>query len=141
MPEGTAERITVPVIRIQGNIIETAEHTSKGNQLKWYQDGWWYKADAFGYESLAETRVTRLLKETVWTDYVCYEPVTVDWNGRLYRSCRSQSFLRQGEELLPLEKLYRSVTGFSLAEQLAHMHEVDQRVAHAVEFVENLTNC
>lgn len=139
MPERTVERITIPVIRIQGDSIETSGHTSKGNQLKWYQDGWWYKADAFGYESLAETLVTRLLKETDWTDYVRYEPVTVDWNGRLYRSCRSQNFLRQGEELLPLEKLYRSVTGFSLAEQLSHMHEVDQRVAHAVEFVENLT--
>lgn len=44
--------------------------------------------------------VTRLLQET---EYVCYEPVTVDWNGRLYRGCRSQNFLREGEELLPLD--------------------------------------
>ena len=133
------EKTKVPVIEIQGQTIETAGHTSKGNQLKWYQDGWWYKADAFGYEGLAETMVTRLLRETTWTEYVCYEPVTVDWNGRLYRSCRSRNFLQEGEELLPLEKLYRSVTGFSLAEQLAHIREVDQRIAHTVEFVENLT--
>lgn len=79
------------------------------------------------------------MQETEWTEYVCYEPVTVDWNGRLYRGCRSQNFLREGEELLPLEKLYRSVTGFSLAQELAHIREVDQRIAHTVEFVENLT--
>lgn len=98
-----------------------------------------YWSDAFGYESLAETMVTWLLQKTEWTEYVCYEPVTVDWNGRLYRGCRSQNFLREGEELLPLEKLYRNVTGFSLAQELAHIREVDQRIAHTVEFVENLT--
>ncbi len=41
-----------------------------------------------------------------------YEPVTVSWKGRLYRACRSRNFLREGEELLPLEKLYRSATCF-----------------------------
>lgn len=133
------EKIKVPVIEIGGETIETTGHTSKGNQLKWYQGGWWYKADAFGHESLAETVVTRLLQETDRTGYVRYEPVTVAWRGRLYRGCRSRNFLQEGEELLPLEKLYRSVTGFSLAEQLAHIREVDQRIAHTVKFVENLT--
>lgn len=28
--------------------------TSKGNQIKWYQAGKYYKADSFGYEGLAE---------------------------------------------------------------------------------------
>ena len=133
------DKIKVPVIEIGGKTIETAGHTSKGNQLKWYQDGWWYKADAFGYESLAEITVTRLLQKTDRTGYVCYEPVTVVWRGRQYRGCRSRNFLQEGEELLPLEKLYRSVTGFSLAEQLDHIREVGLRIAHTVEFVENLT--
>lgn len=133
------EKVRVPIIQVEGQTVETAGHTSRGNQLKWFQDGWWYKADAFGYEGLAETMVTRLLRETVWTGYVCYEPVTVMWNGRLYRSCRSRNFLREGEELLPLEKLYRSVTGFSLAEELAHIREVEQRIEHTSAFVENLT--
>ena len=133
------EKRMVPIIEIQTREIETSGHTSKGNQLKWHQDGWWYKADAFGYESLAETIVTRLLQETDLTGYVCYEPVTVSWKGKLYRACRSQNFLREGEELLPLEKLYRSVTGFSLAQDLAHMREVEQKIAHAVQFVETVT--
>ena len=29
---------------------ETLNHTSKGNQLKWKCDGYWYKADHMGYE-------------------------------------------------------------------------------------------
>ncbi|MBD5529969.1 MAG: hypothetical protein HDR02_16455 [Lachnospiraceae bacterium] len=133
------EKMRVPIIQVEGQTVETAGHTSRGNQLKWFQDGWWYKADAFGYEGLAETMVTRLLRETLWTGYVCYEPVTMMWKGRPYRGCRSRNFLQEGEELLPLEKLYRSVTGFSLAEELAHIREVDRRIEHTVAFVENLT--
>ena len=37
-------------------------HTSRGNQLKWQQDGYWYKADQFGYEGVAETVVSLFLK-------------------------------------------------------------------------------
>ena len=60
------EKIKVPIVEVRNQTVETVGHTSKGNQLKWYQDGWWYKADAFGYESLAETLVTRLLQRTQW---------------------------------------------------------------------------
>ena len=35
--------------------------SSKGNQLKFTRDGFWYKADYLGYEGLAETVVSRLL--------------------------------------------------------------------------------
>ena len=43
------------VVEMRKANIETGiGHSSKGNQLKWEQDGWWYKADAFGFESLAE---------------------------------------------------------------------------------------
>ena len=33
---------------------EEARLSSKGNQLKWKKDGYWYKADYTGYEGLAE---------------------------------------------------------------------------------------
>ena len=60
-----------PEITIIGKNIETGEgHSSKGNQLKWEQDGWWYKADAFGYESLAEVVVSRLLAQSNIPDAV-----------------------------------------------------------------------
>ena len=37
--------------------------SSKGNQLKWENDGIWYKADYTGYEGLAEYMVSQLLME------------------------------------------------------------------------------
>ena len=35
--------------------------SSKGNQLKWENEGIWYKADYTGYEGLAEYVISHLL--------------------------------------------------------------------------------
>lgn len=120
--------------------IETgAEHSSKGNQLKWEQDGWWYKADAFGYEGLAEVVVSRLLADSNIENFVTYEPVMIRYKGREFRGCRSRNFRNEGEELIPLERLARSYTGFGLAKQLAHMTDVKERIRYTEELVRNVT--
>ncbi len=41
-----------------------AQTSSKGNQEKWLEGGRWYKLDQFGYEGLAETLVSVLLKRS-----------------------------------------------------------------------------
>ena len=38
--------------------------SSKGNQLKWENDGIWYKADYAGYEGLAEYMISNLLQKS-----------------------------------------------------------------------------
>lgn len=127
-------------IELTTEVIETgASHTSKGNQLKWEQDGWWYKADAFGFESLAEVVVSRLLEKSNITEFVKYEPVMISYKGREYRGCRSRNFRGEKEELIPLERLARSYTGFSLAKQMAHIAEVKERIRYAEELVRNVT--
>lgn len=130
----------IPIIQIeQENILTGNGHSSRGNQLKWEQDGWWYKADALGYEGLAEVVASELLKHSNRGNFVEYEPAVVRYKDRYYRGCRSRNFKREGEELVTLEKLYRIVTGLSLAEELAHIAETGQRIAHTVNFVENVT--
>lgn len=127
-------------IKLTTEVIETgASHTSKGNQLKWEQDGWWYKADAFGFESLAEVVVSQLLEKSNITEYVKYEPVMISYKGREYRGCRSRNFRGEKEEMIPLERLARSYTGFSLAKQMAHIAEVKERIRYAEELVRNVT--
>lgn len=37
--------------------LETADHTSKGDQRKWKIDDIWYKADYMGYESLSNDKI------------------------------------------------------------------------------------
>lgn len=49
--------------------------SSKGNQLKWYDEGIWYKADYTGYEGLAEYMISQLLKKSTLADeeFVLYD--------------------------------------------------------------------
>ena len=86
-------------------------HTSKGNQLKWKQDGYWYKADQFGFEGVAETVVSTFLKKLeVPFAFVSYEQVKIVYEGKEYSGCRSRDFYEenptlQGYILIPLERL------------------------------------
>ena len=41
---------------------EFNRQSSKGNQLKWEKNGFWYKADRTGYEGLSEYVISHLLK-------------------------------------------------------------------------------
>lgn len=43
------------------NIRTNDRQSSKGNQLKWENEGIWYKADYTGYEGLAEYMISNLL--------------------------------------------------------------------------------
>lgn len=114
-------------------------HTSKGNQLKWEQDGYWYKADAFGYESLAEVVCSNLLLHSNLPRPVCYEPVTIIYHGKRYRGCRSKNFKAEEEMLIPIERLCRQYTGMGLAKTLARFADVRERISYTVELVTNIT--
>ena len=114
-------------------------HSSKGKQLKWEQDGWWYKADAFGYESLAEVLISRLLSMSNLTAVVSYEPVMIRYRDKEYRGCRSRNFKNTGEELITLERLSRNYTSFGLAQQLSRIADVKQRIRFTEELVHNVT--
>lgn len=114
-------------------------HSSKGNQMKWYQDGYWYKADQFGYESLAEVVTSRLLKESSVQNAVLYEPVVIRYKGKDYRGCRSENFRKKEEVLVTLERLFRSHTTIGLAKQLSRMPSVKERIKYTEEIVCNIT--
>lgn len=114
-------------------------HSSKGNQMKWQQDHWWYKADAFGYESLAETICSGLLKEILGEEVVRYEPIEIQTGEKIYRGCRSLNFRKEEEEIIPLEKLFRSYTGFGLANMLSRIGDTKEKIRYTVDFVRQVT--
>ena len=115
-------------------------HTSKGDQRKWKVDGIWYKADYMGYEGLAEVLVSSLLgKSSLSYPFVAYQPVQIEYKGQMIRGCVSRDFLKEGEILIPLEKLYRRYTGESLAVKLAGFSKVTERIQYLTEQVEKIT--
>ena len=123
----------------QDNVKDVRVHSSKGNQLKWQQDGWWYKADEFGFESLAEIVTSHLLRKSTVKDSILYEPVCIKYKGKHYRGCRSQNFRGAREEIITLERLVRSYTGTGLAKQLARIRDAKERICFTEEFIRNIT--
>ena len=65
-------------------------HTSKGDQPKWQVKEKWYKADHMGYEALSEIIVSHLLTRSNVHDFVLYQPVVIEYQGRELRGCESE---------------------------------------------------
>lgn len=120
-------------------LYETQGHSSKGNQLKWKQDGYWFKADHMGYEGLAEIIISRLLKLSNVTDYVEYEPARIQYKNKIYNGCKSRNFLPKEEELITVDRLFRQYTGLSLVAELARIPSVKERIIYLVENVKEIT--
>jgi len=76
---------------------------SKGNQIKWYKNGVWYKADYLGYEGLAEHICSALLKASNVKSFVEYEIIVInETEGKdSYLGCKSNNF--------PLTGVFHSV--------------------------------
>jgi len=137
MRKGAVHMNTIEISK--DHIVTGAEYSSLGSQMKWKQDGHWYKADMLGFESLAETVVSHLVKHSNIGQFIEYEPVTIIYGGQQYRGCRSPELQQEKEELISIERLAKSHTSFGLAQMLERIADVRERILYTVELVENLT--
>ena len=117
----------------KNELIETNRKSSKGNQFKWYSDGFWYKADQNGYEGLSECVVSRLLKKTNLEpeQFVSYDPVTISYDGKVFKGCRSRNFLKEDQRLITLQRLYQSTYEYDLAEEIDAISSTEERCRSA----------
>lgn len=115
--------------------------SSKGNQLKWFGDNYWYKADFTGYEGLAEYMVSALLKycNLQSEDYVLYDTEEIMYESARYLGCKSKSFLPEGWQLITLERLFYNFYGESLYKSIYKIENLENRVTFLVEQVERIT--
>lgn len=90
--------------------------SSKGNQLKWKNDGIWYKADYTGYEGLAEYMISHLLQRSSLrpNEFVLYEPEQIKYKSVVYSGVKSDNFLEEGWQLITLERLFKVFFGQNL---------------------------
>lgn len=123
----------------QENILTGVGHSSKGNQMKWKQDGYWYKADQFGYESLAEVVTSRLLELSTIKDVTSYTPTGIVYRDKTYRGCCSRNFRKPEELLVPIERLFKNYTSIGLAKQIGRIADVKERIKYVEEIVCNVT--
>ena len=113
--------------------------SSKGNQWKWNDGNYWYKADQLGYEALTETVVSHLLLQSTIENHVLYEPVVIDYHGKELLGCKSKNFLQPTEELITLERLFRQNAGMSLSKEISYFSDVKKRIEYTVDHVISYT--
>ena len=87
-------------MKFEQNIRTNDRQSSKGNQLKWENEGIWYKADYTGYEGLVEYMISHLLKKSslAENEFVCYDLEEIKY----------------GTVIITLERLFRNFFGESL---------------------------
>lgn len=124
----------------EDDIKDDGRNSSKGNQLKWENNGFWYKADYLGYEGLAEYIVSNLLiKSTLQTDeYVIYEPVNIKYKSVTYTGCKSQDF-SNGHQIITLERLFKNQFGDGLNKGIYSITDHKTRLEFIVQQVERVT--
>lgn len=79
-------------------IVDDSRQSSKGNQLKWENNGIWYKADYAGYEGLSEYVISGLLfySNLQPSEYVIYQTEEIKYKNNKYLACKSDNFLPEG---------------------------------------------
>ncbi len=116
--------------------------SSKGNQLKWNNNGIWYKADYTGYEGLAEYMISHLLlKSSLRQDeFVLYEPEQIRYKDTVYSGVKSNDFLEKDWQLITLERLFKTFFGQNLYQSIFRISDPEKRLIFLVEQVERVTN-
>lgn len=120
---------------------DTERHSSKGNQLKWNQENFWYKADYIGYEGLAEYMVSHLLQYSPLTEsqFVLYDTEMIQVNHKTFLGCKSENFLPDGWQLLTLERLFHTFHGTSLYQAIFQYRDVEDRAQFLVNQIVQMT--
>ncbi|MBQ7839107.1 MAG: hypothetical protein IJ390_01245 [Lachnospiraceae bacterium] len=115
--------------------------SSKGNQLKWENNGIWYKADYTGYEGLAEYMISHLLKKSTLPEgeFILYDLEKIRYKASVYTGVKSKNFLQPGWQLITLERLFKNFFGESLYRSIYRIAESENRLRFLVNQVERMT--
>ena len=114
-----------------------SEHGSKGQQEKYYRNGYWYKLDSRYNEGRIEHIVSVILKHSNITDFVFYNTCKVNNKN----ACRSKTFLSKNEIFLTLETILCDVYGLSSADNYVYaITNVKDRFDCLVDAVKKYTN-
>ena len=109
--------------------------SSKGNQLKWFDGTYWYKADYTGYEGLAEHVCSEILKRSTLepSEYVLYDTEQIRYKSQTMLGCRSANMLPRGWQLITLERLIKQRSGFSIGARIYALPTVEERIQYLVK--------
>jgi len=115
--------------------------SSKGNQLKWKNNGIWYKADYTGYEGLAEYMISHLLLTSTLslTEYALYDLEQIKYKSTVYNGVRSVDFVKDDWQIITLERLFQTMFHESLYRLVFRIAEPEERLRFLVNQVVRVT--
>ncbi len=122
-------------------IVTQNRKSSKGNQLKWYDGQWWYKADYAGYEGLTEYVISQLLKKSSLdkTEFVDYELEEIKYKSQIFLGCKSKNLLSENSQMITLERLFQNHTSVGLNKSIFSIQNHTDRLKYLVEQTERMT--
>lgn len=115
--------------------------SSKGNQLKWKNNGIWYKSDYTGYEGLAEYVISHLLQKSTlgMEEYVLYDLEEIHYKEVRYNGVKSEDFLKEEWQIVTLERLFEQFFYESLYQSVFRIADHRKRLIFLVHQVERMT--
>lgn len=114
----------------------TDYHSSKGNQLKWNNGGYWYKADYTGYEGFAEHLISHLLQYSSLSkeEYCIYDTEQIRYQKKVFLGCHSKDFLPENWRIITLERLFQqNRRGNSLNKSIHQISDETERLKFLVD--------
>ncbi|MCR5452803.1 MAG: hypothetical protein K6F00_09270, partial [Lachnospiraceae bacterium] len=111
---------------------------SKGNQPKINIGDSWYKLDFLGYEGASEFVTSELLKHSNVKSFVEYRIEDVEYNDSSKKACISRNFLKEGQEIVTVEQMFKKLLGKPSSFVFKDM-SVKDRIKYTVDFVEKST--
>lgn len=117
------------------DIYEYDRQSSKGNQLKWFSNHTWYKADYTGYEGFSEYIISKLFDWSTLEkkEYIHYNTEEIKHKYTIYKGCRSDNFLPAGWSLITLERLFQNMYQKSLNKAIYSISDYENRIRFLVE--------
>lgn len=114
----------------------TSHGSSEGSQVKFFYAGKWFKQNLNGYEGKAEHLASCVLACSNIDDFVWYDECII--NGR--KGCVSDSFLRENERFMSLDRLHKTYTGERISNQVMQYNQPKDRLKYVEDFVFKYTN-
>lgn len=114
--------------------------SANGNQIKWEENGYWYKLDNFGlYEGLSETVCSFILNQSKFQLVVNYTPMKIKHSIHGKRiGCVSHTFLREDEKLVTIDNMLEKDN--ILYEDIVNVNwPIKQKIVNIVDFVVSKT--
>ena len=111
--------------------------SSKGSQIKFLKDNFWYKVDETGPEGKAEEIASKILSFSNLRpdEYVQYESCILEYENKQYNGCRSKNFLEAGEYLFSYERIYHMMTGGVLTEAVTQYSTPKERIDYVADII------